>query len=937
MTKIHELAELGQAIWLDYIRRSFITSGGLQDLINKGVRGVTSNPAIFEKAIAQSDDYDQQMQTLVVDGLDTEAIYEELATADIKMATDLFRPVYEQTNGLDGYVSLEVSPRLAYDTAGTIEEARRYYGELNRPNLMIKVPATAEGIPAVEQLISEGINVNVTLMFSMAHYEAVAYAYIRGLERLAANGGDLSKVASVASFFVSRVDVKLDPQLQKLGADDLVGKIAIANSKLVYQRFKEIFSGERWERLAAQGARVQRPLWASTGTKNPAYPDTIYVDTLIGPHTVNTVPPETLEAFLDHGTVALTVEDRIEETRAQIERLAAVGIDLDQVTEDLQKEGVDKFIAPFDTLLKAIATKREAIRAEWQHVSAQLQSYQPRVDAALAEMVSQELVRRIWQRDHTVWRPDPTEISNRLGWLDVAEVMQDLYSGEPLHPTRAWSTGGSIKALVDAVRAEGYTQALLLGMGGSSLAPEVFRKTFGVAPGYLDLGVLDSTDPGAVLAYDRQYDPARTLYIVSTKSGGTVETLSFFKYYYNRVVETVGAEKAGAHFVAITDPGSSLEKLAQQYQFRAIFLNDAEIGGRYSAQSYFGLLPAALVGVDVPLLLQRIITMANGCKLPGTDNPGAWLGAILGELAKAGRDKVTFITSPSLASFGDWVEQLIAESTGKEGKGILPVVGEALAGPEAYGADRLFVYLHLEGEDQHNAQVDALEGSFPVVRLNLHDMYDLGGQFFLWEFAIAVAGARLGIQPFDQPNVESAKVLARKMVQAYAESGALPALEPVLSAGGVTVYGDLQAATLAEALSAFLAQARAGDYIALQAYVTPDAAAEEALQALRLALRAKTGLATTLGYGPRFLHSTGQLHKGDAGNGLFIQFTSDAVEDAPIPDTAGQPASSMTFGVLKLAQALGDRQALIESGRRVITFHLGRDVVAGLRAVRAVL
>ncbi len=943
MTKIHELAELGQAIWLDYIRRSFITSGGLQDLIDKGVRGVTSNPAIFEKAIAHSDDYDEQMQQLVVAGAGVEEIYEELAVEDIKMATDLFRPVYDETEGLDGYVSLEVSPQLAYDTAGTVDEGRRYFRELGRPNLMIKVPATREGIPAVEQLISEGVNVNITLMFSMAHYEAVAEAYIRGLEKLAEKGGDLSKVNSVASFFVSRVDAKLDPKLEKAGANDLLGKIAIANSKVVYQRFKEIFSGERWQKLADQGARVQRPLWASTSTKNPAYPDTLYVDTLIGVDTVNTLPPETLDAFLDHGTVALTVENDMDETRAQLEKLSEIGISLDQATEELQQEGVDKFVAPFDSLLKTIATKRDHIRAEWQNVSAQLRGYQSPVEAALSEIENQRIIQRIWERDHTVWRENPTEISDRLGWLDVAETMQTLYGDETAGAVagengRAWSTVGTIRGLVDAVRGEGYTQALLLGMGGSSLAPEVFRKTFGLANGYLDLGVLDSTDPGAVLNFDRQFDPARTLYIVSTKSGGTVETLSFFKYFYNRTVEVVGTDKAGEHFIAITDPGSSLEQLAQKYRFRATFLNDSDIGGRYSVQSYFGLVPAALVGVDVPKLLQRTITMANGCKLDGKDNPGAWLGAILGELAKAGRDKVTFITSQSLASFGDWVEQLIAESTGKEGKGILPVVGEPLVDSTGYGQDRVFVYLHLEGEDAHNAAVDALEAAqHPVIRLNLKDLYDLGGQFFLWEFAVAVAGQRLDIQPFDQPNVESAKILARRMVKAYMETGALPQMQPLLSEKGVTVYGDVSASSLQGALKAFLDQARPGDYISLQAYVTPDQSTDAALGALRTALLKQTQLATTLGYGPRFLHSTGQLHKGDGGSGLFIQFTSEAADDVAIPDEGGKPESSMTFGVLKQAQAMGDREALLESRRRVLTVDLGKDVAAGLKAIQAAL
>lgn len=920
-TKLHQLSNLGQAIWLDYIRRSFITSGELQKLIDQGVRGVTSNPAIFEKAIAGSDDYDTQMRELVTAGRSVNEIYEALAVQDIQQATDLFRPLYDETGGADGFVSLEVSPDLANDTTGTINEGRRYFSQLKRPNLMIKVPATAEGIPAIRQLISEGVNVNITLMFSMEHYNAVAEAYIAGLEDLVERGGDPAKVSSVASFFISRVDTKLDPQVEAHGAPELKSKIAIANAKLVYQRFKEVFSGERWERLAAKGARVQRPLWASTSTKDPSLPDTLYVDTLIGADTVNTVPPETLNAYLDHGVVALTVEDNLDEVQAQIARLAQIGIDLSQAGEELQNEGVDKFVKPFTTLLKSIEQKRELFQSsEWPNLDAKLLGYQNPVDNALKEIARDGIVARIWNGDHTVWRPAPDEIANRLGWLRVAEELQAQI--------------GDIQAFVDEVRAAGYTQAVLLGMGGSSLAPEVFRKTFGVASGYLDLAVLDSTDPGAVLNIDRRFDPAKTLYIVSTKSGGTIETLSFFKYFYNRTVEKVGVENAGAHFIAITDPGSTLETLMQQYHVRRIFLNNPDIGGRYSALSHFGLVPAALLGVDLAKLLERARAMMDGCTIPTSENPGAWLGVILGELAKAGRDKVTLILPPALASFGDWVEQLIAESTGKDGQGILPVVGETLGTPDVYGHDRLFAYLHLEGDDSQAAAVQTLEDAgHPLVMLNLHDAYDLGGQFFLWEFAIAVAGYRLGIQPFDQPNVESAKILARKMVAAYAESGALPPQTVLLAEDGITAYGDLEANNLAAALASFLISVQPGDYISIQAYITPDEAADAQLAVLRNRLRTQTHLATTVGYGPRFLHSTGQLHKGDAGNGLFIQFTSDAVEDVSIPDQAGSSASSMTFGILKLAQALGDGEALRQNNRRLLRLHLGTDVIAGLERV----
>jgi transaldolase/glucose-6-phosphate isomerase len=920
MTKLQELARLGQSIWYDNIRRGLLDSGELAALVEAGVSGLTSNPTIFDKAIAGSADYDAELERLVGQGKTEKEIFETLALEDIRRAADLLRPVYDRTGGGDGYVSLEVSPTLAHDTEGTIAEARRLFAAVGRPNLMIKVPATPAGIPAVRALIAGGVNVNITLMFSLTHYEAVIEAYIAGLEQRAASGGDLSTVASVASFFISRIDTAVDKALEEIGESDLQGKIGIASARLAYERFREIVGSARWERLAAQGARVQRPLWASTSTKNPSYPDTLYVDNLIGPDTVNTVPPATLEAFLDHGDVRPTLESGLDESRADLARLADLGIDLEAVTQKLQADGVASFAASFDSLIESIARKRWELLSGSEPLSFALGDYRGAVDAARAVMAQNRILARIWERDHTVWKPEPTEITNRLGWLTIADAMlEDL---------------PRIEGLVESVRADGYTHALLLGMGGSSLAPEVFRKTFGVGEGYLDLAVLDSTDPAAVLAHADRLDPARTLFIVSTKSGGTVETLSFFKFFYNWAADALGGEEAGAHFIAITDPGSRLADLAAQYHFRDTFLNDPNIGGRYSALSYFGLVPAALVGVDVALLLVRALAAAHGCEpcAEGDDNPALWLGAIMGELAGAGRDKVTFIISPPIASFGDWVEQLIAESTGKEGRGILPVVGEPVGPPDVYGADRLFVDLRFEGDATHDATVQALEAAgHPVVRIHLQDLYDLGGQFFMWELATAIAGHCLGINPFDQPNVEAAKVLARKMVAEYTEEGALPSPTPALIGGGIAVYGEIAASSPGEALFAFLGQARPGAYLALQAYLQPTGETDTALMALRTLLRDRTRMATTLGYGPRFLHSTGQLHKGDAGRGLFVQLSADDPRDAAIPDEPGAPGSSITFGVLKTAQVLGDGEALVDAGRKVIRFHLGGDVLGGLK------
>jgi glucose-6-phosphate isomerase len=547
--------------------------------------------------------------------------------------------------------------------------------------------------------------------------------------------------------------------------------------------------------------------------------------------------------------------------------------------------------------------------------------YQSAIAAAHADLIRQKILERIWRHDHTVWKPEPTEIANRLGWLHSPEAMQAALP--------------EIDALVAEVRAAGYTHALLLGMGGSSLAPEVFRFTFGVRPGYLDLAVLDSTHPAAVLQHARRLDFNKTLFIVSTKSGGTVETFSFFKYFYNEVMKAVGRNRAGEHFIAITDPGSGLADTARTYKFRKTFLNDPNIGGRYSALSYFGLVPAALLGVNLDALLERARAFAHD---KSENNSGLWLGAILGELAIAGCDKVTLMASPAIASFGAWAEQLIAESTGKEGQGILPVVEEKPGPPLAYANDRLFVYLRLQNDRTHDAAIASLaQAGHPVVQIDLSQAHDLGAEFFRWELATIIAGRRLGINPFDQPNVESAKVLARKVVAEFQAQGKLPELTPVVKENGLAAYADFPASTLAHALKNFLAQTgkeRPRGYVALHAYLAPNPAADEALQSFAAKLRDQYRLATTIGYGPRFLHSTGQLHKGDAGNGRFIQFTANVAEDAPIPDQAGEESSSMSFGTLLTAQALGDRQALWDNRRKVLRLDLGKEAAGGLEQLQ---
>jgi transaldolase/glucose-6-phosphate isomerase len=922
MPGLDELAEQGQSVWLDSLRHFLITSGELQELIDTGVRGLIFNPAILEAVVAGSADYDAQLRDLSGDKRSAEAFHEALVFADARRVADLLACVYDRTDGVDGYVNLGINPQRARTSEDAVAEARRLHAALRRPNVMIEIPATPAGIRAIEALVAEGMNVSASLVFSLAQYEAVAKAYIAGLEARAESGGDLSKVASVAAITLDRTDAAVDLALESLEKTTLRGKIAIAGARMIRARFGEIFAGPSWERLTGKGARVQRLLWVGTAVPDPSLSDTLYLDGLIGRDTVASVSRATLRAFLDHGRVAGTLDGQHDEARARVLRLTELGVDLNAITRKLQDEGVAAGIRCWDNLMAGIERKQQRLRADWGNLRSDLGSGRSAAAGALEEIRQNRIVQRIWQHDHSVWKDDPSEISNRLGWLHAGRSMV-------VNLPR-------LRSLADSARGAGFTHALLLGMGGSSLAPEVFRRTFGVQEGYLDLAVLDSTDPGAIRAQAERLDPAHTLLIVSSKSGGTVETLSLFKYFYTRALDALGRDRARRSSVAITDPGSDLASLAEAHGFRAIFRNDANIGGRYAALFYFGLVPAALIGVDLELLLKRALAMACNCagcncSVVG-NNQGAELGAILGEFARAGRDKVTFVISDAVASLGEWIEQLIAESTGKEGSGILPVVGEEIGHPDSYGTDRLFVHVRLDGDESRDAAVQRLrDAGQPVVCLHLADAYDLGAQFFLWEMATAVAAYRLGVNPFDQPNVKAAKTLAHRMVSAYEEDGRLPGATAAFESEGITVYSDLRATSPGEALAAFVEQAQPGSYVAIQAFVEATAEIEAGLQMLRARLGRRTGLATTVGYGPRFLHSTGQLHKGDAGRGLFVQLTADAVADIPIPAEVGGSESVISFGILEAAQALGDRQALLDAGRKVIRFHLGTDVAGGLR------
>jgi transaldolase/glucose-6-phosphate isomerase len=896
MNPIQQITALGQSLWYDNIQRRLLENGELKAMIERGeIRGVTSNPTIFHNAIAKTHDYDPALLPLAWAGWNAEDIFWQLAIEDIRQACQLFQPLYEETNGEDGYVSLEVNPHLAHDTEGTITQARLLWQRVARPNLMIKVPATPQGIPAIRRLIAEGLNINVTLIFSLERYRQVMEAYLAGLEDRLNTGAD-SLPASVASFFVSRLDTKIDARLP--AESPLRGKAAIANAKLAYDLFRQTFQGERWQRLQAAGARPQRPLWASTSTKNPAYPDTLYVDNLIGPQTVNTVPPQTLEAFRDHGQAALTLTAGLEQARQALAELESLGISLAQVTQELEDEGVQAFADAFDALLQTLEERRSAAASQTGPLAGA-------ASRRVSSLQADSFPARLWAHDPTLWTADPAgqaEIRIRLGWLDLPETSRAALP--------------EIQAFAAEIQRAGFRKALVLGMGGSSLTPEVLSLIFSpfAAEGGIKVGILDSTDPLQVLATAQDFPPEETLYVVASKSGGTAEVTAAFNYFWARS----GGD--GTHFAAITDPGTSLEALARERNFRKIFLADPYVGGRYSALTHFGLVAAALLGIDLPRFLARAAWMQaqSAPQVIAARNPGLVLGAILGESALQGRDKLTILSDPLLAPFGSWIEQIIAESSGKQGRGIIPVDGEPLADPAAYGADRIFVYLKHSGELEEAGRA-LRQAGFPVLEFSIPDPYDLAAEFYRWEMATAVACTILGVNAFDQPDVQEAKERTRAGIADYLRQGRLPERDLV------------KAAEAAPALEALLAQARPGDYFAINAYLprTPEAIA--VLTHLRQVLRARTACATTLGFGPRFQHSTGQLHKGGPNTGLFIQFVYDAAQDVEIP------TQGLTFGVLQRAQALGDYEALRAAGRRVVRVHLSANWAAEIQKLTETL
>jgi transaldolase/glucose-6-phosphate isomerase len=937
MNPLRQLERCGQSPWLDYLKCSLISSGELGTLIERdGLKGITSNPSIFEAAIGESDDYAEaffQFQSQA--DHDVTAIYEHLAMADIRAAADALCPVYEQTQGRDGYVSLECSPYLANDTDGTVVEARRLWAAVDRLNLMVKVPATPAGLPAIRRLIASGINVNVTLLFSVATYEQVAEAYMAGLEDLARSGGSLGMIGSVASFFVSRIDTAIDERLDRLaeqsGTERWRGRVAIANAQVAYDRYKALFSGPRWQRLAKAGAQTQRLLWASTSSKSPSLKDTLYVEALIGNDTVDTIPPVTMDAFRDHGEVRCdAIEEDVANARTLLAELEGQGISLQEVTGELVEDGVRKFSDSFDRLLGAIARRRRlAIECGrvGQSISFGATAMTSAVEAETELWRTDRRGARLWVGDASLW--SGTGEGKWVGWLHIVE--QEL------------ADIGRLQAFSAAVERGAFTDLVLLGMGGSSLGADVFSDVFAARTGWPRFHLLDSTDPAQIQALAQSIDLRRTLFIVSSKSGDTLEPNLFLDYFFDAVGRELGPDnrddKAGAHFVAVTDPASPLEARAKKLGFSHIFHGRPAIGGRYSVLSKFGLVPSAALGIDVERVLESARSMQRSCSpdVPPAENPGIRLGIALGVAAtRFGRDKVTLFASPGLAGIGAWLEQLLAESTGKQGCGLIPLSGEPLAAPEHYGDDRFFVYLELDGQADPRQQeaIDALESAgHPVARITVPDVWHLGQEFFRWEFATAVAGAIIGINPFDQPDVEASKDEARALTRHYEKTHALPAEEPMFRENGITLFADPRNPdglgrhnSLSGYLASHFRRVELGDYAVLSAYLPRTDANTDALTAMRIRIRDSMRVATCLGYGPRFQHSTGQVYQGGPNSGVFLQITCDDRTDIDVP------GHSYSFGVVKAAQARGDLAVLERRGRRVLRVHL-KDVAPGLAAL----
>jgi transaldolase / glucose-6-phosphate isomerase len=909
MNKSKDLYSLKQSVWFDNVDRKLIMDGWLKGQIEENIIfGLTSNPSIFKNSISSGNAYSLDIQSMSLAGLDTKQIYEKLAIDDIQNVADLLHSVYLDTNRVDGYVSLEVDPELAYDTHQTVDEARRLWKLVDRKNLMIKIPATRAGISAIRETIAYGINVNVTLIFSVERYLEVIEAYFSGLEDRIENKLPIDGIHSVASFFVSRLDVKIETKISELIRSGKIsekeyqpymGKPAINNALYAYRKFKESIQSERFKNITEKKGNVQRPLWASTGTKNISYSDVLYVEKLILPQTVNTIPPKTLTAFLDHGKSKIVDFSNAEnKCNLLVNDLKKLGLNFSEIWSELEQEGVAAFSKAQGELKSAIEKKRIS-------TIGLLGELQLNVEKRIKKIKSEKFSSKLFLPDATIWTSDESEaeeIVRRMGWVDAPVKSRDIVP--------------AAEKLLEEIKSEGFTHAVVLGMGGSSLAPEVFSKVNNKKSG-ISLSILDSTNPDQIQEKVNEILIEKTLFILSSKSGTTAEMRTLFSYFWEQVSEI--EREPGNHFIAITDPETQLEKLGKSKKFRKVFNSDPNVGGRYSALIAFGIIPAVLAGLDGYALLNAANQMREKCaEATAVEiNPGFILGSVLSEANLKGKDKLIILTDKSYEAFGSWLEQLVAESSGKTGKGIVPIDLEPKLPIERYSDDRIFYYLRSEGS-LDEAVNNLAENNHPVIISPIETVYGLGSEIYKWEVAAATACSILGVNPFNQPNVQESKSITNEMIYAYKDNPVLEEGDVLFSNDSYAIFANgnenLKGKPLEEILSTIISPKK-GDYIGINAFLPRNNINFEALQQLRRKIMQKYSIPVTLGFGPRFLHSTGQLHKGGKNNGIFLILTQDPSIDIPIPN------EGMKFSTLERAQALGDKLALEQNGRRVLRMH----------------
>ncbi len=938
------MRDRGQGVWLDGFRRLLVSSGVFEAMVrDDAVSGVDCDLNLLAGAIGRGVEYaDPLLRIAAADGELSPC--EALLADEARIAAEALRGVFEATGGRDGLASVPAGTSSADDAESMSRIARRMATAAGLPNVVPKLPPTGAGFAVFEAMTAESLGVHIGPLFSLAAVQRATEAYVRGARARAGESRSEEPPPAVISFGVGPLDVAVDELLREKiqaagrdtsAAESLLGGVATAVAKVAYRRLREILVAE----AGAAGSPAVGSLllaFADLSTGDARQPRRRYVESLTGPDTTAILSSGLLRNVAGRGEVDATLGQRVDDAEEILLELRGLGVDVDAIGEALEAGAIKQRASHFATLSRAVQRATEALLNDLAGASAIASTGSPwsaqipEIDASLVDLdtaEAQDAVARLWARDPTLWSGDAKVqelIANRLGWLDAA-VETQFAGGEPQ------------RRFAGQLQEAGVENVLLLGMGGSSLSAEVCCRVFESER----VRVLDSTVPARIRTVAGSVDPARTSILVASKSGTTTEVRALLNYFY--ALATPMLENPGERFAAITDPGTPLEQGAHELGFQRLWLAPADVGGRFSALTVFGTLPMAIMGVETPEILASARRMVASCspEVPVAGNPAARLASAMHGAMVTGRDKLTFLPSPSLAAFGAWAEQLVAESTGKAGTGVIPIVAEPPGSVEEYADDRFFVSMRLQGEDdpEASARLDALEAAgHPVARIVLEDRHDIGGEFFRWEAAVALLGALMGINPFDQPDVQASKDRTAAILAGAGDGSSLAERSPAGVGNGWAVYADLErdeelaarlnGAEMADWLSAHLGRAEPPDYVGIQAFVAPERTTHRALQRLRVLLRRQFRVATSLGWGPRFLHSTGQLHKGGPDSALFLQITADDAEDIEVP------GAGHSFGELARAQSMGDFAALQERGRRVVRVHLS-DPGPGAEAMLA--